>query len=127
MHIYARAHRYTCIEWHTVIAVASYGSVICQHIVWGFQLPGQWCYNPQRLNSKEIPPKTQSSFKWFPSCVNNSNIVTIRLVCIRLSVADSYIRAINTQSKAQKQHLSRLISKKIASLTVIITVTALFH
>lgn len=31
-HEYAQ---YAYIEWHTVIAVASYGSVVCQHIVWG--------------------------------------------------------------------------------------------
>ena len=38
MHIYAGAHEctgYAYIQWHTVIAGASYGSVICQHIVWG--------------------------------------------------------------------------------------------
>lgn len=132
-HIYARAHEYTqCayIERHTLIAGASYGSVICQHIVCGvLSCLDNGATIPRDRIPKKWPLKHRVHSNGSPTCVNNSNTVTIRLV----SASDGYTHTVSTQMHCHwKQHLRRLINRigslqMSTSTTVIFAVTALFH
>lgn len=84
-HIWTHTIWTTYIDLHTVIAAASYGSVICQHIVCVgfFSRPDNGATIPRDEIPKKWPLKHRVHSNAFsPMCVNASKAVTIGPVCI---------------------------------------------